>query len=140
MDSLEVEKHIVTEIRTKVAGLLERAGFVEDALSVRLQMVDGELDNFVFCNDVAIGLRKQGRHDAADDIYRKIIKGHSKEATLWFNRAVNLADWGKKENNDSMFREAVDHFNMALKLRPNYGEADRAIQQLKFDIKARMKK
>jgi lipoic acid synthetase len=47
---LEVEKHIVTEIRTKVAGLLERAGFVEDALSVRLQMVDGELDNFVFCN------------------------------------------------------------------------------------------
>ena len=45
-----MEKHIVTEIRTKVAGLLERAGFVEDALSVRLQMVDGELDNFVFCN------------------------------------------------------------------------------------------
>jgi len=45
-----VDKHIVAEIRTKVAGLLERAGFVEDALSVRLQLVDGELDNFVFCN------------------------------------------------------------------------------------------
>jgi hypothetical protein len=60
--------------------------------------------------------------------------------TIWFNRAVNLADWGKKENNDSMLREAVDHFSKALKLRPEYGEADRAIQQLKFDIKARKKK
>lgn len=140
LDLLEMEKRIVAEIRTKVAVLLERAGFVEDAVDMRLQMVDDELDNFVFCNDVAIGLRKQGRHDAADDIYRKIIKGHSKEATLWFNRAVNLADWGKKEDNDSMLREAVDHFSMALKLRPDYGEADRAIQQLKFDIKGRMKK
>ncbi|MGA2938879.1 MAG: hypothetical protein ABSF52_17530 [Syntrophobacteraceae bacterium] len=140
LDSLELERRIIAEIRSKVAFLLERAGFVEDASNVRLQMVDDELDNFVFCNDVAIGLRKQGRHDAADEIYRKIIKGHSKEATLWFNRAVNLTDWGKKENNDSMLREAVDHFNMALKLRPDYGEADRAIQQLKFDIKARMKK
>jgi tetratricopeptide (TPR) repeat protein len=140
LDLLEMEKRIVSGTGTKVADLLEKAGFVEDAVNRRLQMVDDELDNFVFCNDVAIGLRKQGRYEAADDIYRKIINGHSKEATLWFNRAVNLTDWGKKENNDSMLREAVDHFNMALKLRPDYGEADRAIQQLKFDIKARMKK
>ena len=118
-----MEKRIVAEIRTKVADLLEKAGFVEDATNRRLQMVDDELDDFVFCNDVAIGLRKQGRYEAADDIYRKIIKGHSKEAILWFNRAVNLADWGRKENNNSMLREAIDHFRMALKLGPDYLEA-----------------
>jgi len=47
-------------------------------------------------------------------------------------------DWGKKERNDSMLRAAVGYFSMALKLRPDYSEADRAIQQLKFDIKAGM--
>ncbi len=135
LDSLEMEKHIVADIRTKVAGILERAGFVEDAANMRLKMVDGELDNFVFCNDVAIGLRKLGRYDAADDIYRKIIKAHSKEAILWFNRAA----WGRKENNDSLLREALAHFGMVLKLRPDYREADRAIQQLELDIRARLK-
>ena len=139
LDLLEMEKRIVAEIRTKVADLLEKAGFVEDAVNRRLQMVDDELDNFVFCNEVAIGLRKQGRYEAADDIYRKIIKDHSTEATLWFNRAVNLAAWGRKENNNSMLGEAIDHFRMALKLRPRFLEADRMVQQLKFDIKARTK-
>ena len=62
--------------------------------------------------------------------------GHPKEAILWFNRGVNLSDWGKKENNNSMLREAIDHFRMASKLRANYLEADRVVQQLKFDIKA----
>ncbi|MGA2227631.1 MAG: hypothetical protein ABSH41_24615 [Syntrophobacteraceae bacterium] len=139
LDLLEMEKRIVSGTGTKVADLLEKAGFVEDAVNRRLQMVDDELDNFVFCNDVAIGLRKQGRYEAADDIYRKIINGHSKEATLWFNRAVNLATWGRKEKNDLMLREAIDHFRMALKLRPDYLEADRMVQQLKFDFKAGMK-
>jgi tetratricopeptide (TPR) repeat protein len=139
LDLLEMEKRVVAEIRTKVADLLEKAGFVEDATNKRLQMVDDELDDFVYCNDVAIGLRKQGRYEVADDIYRKIINCNSKEATLWFNRAVNLSAWGKKENNNSTLREAIDHFRMALKLRPNYLEADRAVQQLRFDIKAEMK-
>jgi tetratricopeptide (TPR) repeat protein len=138
LDSLEEEKRIVAEIRTKVADLLERGGFVEDAAKMRLQMVDSKLDDFVFCNDVAIGLRKQGRYEVADDIYRKIIEGHSKEATLWFNRAVNLAAWGKEEKKDSLLMEAIDHFRMASKLSPDlWEETDRAMQRLKFDIKAR---
>jgi tetratricopeptide (TPR) repeat protein len=88
---------------------------------------------------VAIDLRKQGRYEVADDIYRKIINCNSKEATLWFNRAVNLSAWGKKENNNSTLRKAIDHFHMALKLRPDYLAADRAVRQLRFDIKAEMK-
>ena len=136
LDLLEMEKRIVAEVRAKVADLLERPDSLRMPPTKRLQMVDDELDDFVFCNDVAIGLRRQGRYEAADDIYRKIINGHPEEAILWFNRGVNLSDWGKKENNNSMLREAIDHFRMASKLRANYLEADRAVQQLKFDIKA----
>jgi tetratricopeptide (TPR) repeat protein len=136
---LEMEKRIVAEIRTKVADLLERAGFIEDAVNRRLKMVDDELDNFVFCNNVAVSFRMQGHYEAADDIYLKIIKCHPKEAIVWFNRAVNLAAWGRKENNTSMLKEAIDHFRGTLKLRPDYLEAGRAIQQLKFDITAEIK-
>jgi tetratricopeptide (TPR) repeat protein/CheY-like chemotaxis protein len=140
LDSLEMEQFIVAEIRTKVADLLEKAGFIKDAANMRLQMVDGKLDDFVFCNDVAIDLRKQGRYEAADDIYRKIIEAHSREATLWFNRAVNLLAWGKGENKDYLLREAMDHFRKASKLDPDLWEdADRAIKELKSVIKARMK-
>ncbi len=38
-----------------------------------------------------------------------------------------------------MLEEAIDHFHMALKLRPDYSEADRAAKQLKSDIKGGMK-
>ena len=136
LDLLEMEKRIVAKFRAKVADLLDKAGFAEDAANMKLQMVDGELDNFIFCNNVAVSLRKQGRYETADEIYRKIIKSHEQEPTLWFNRAVNLAAWGRKERNGSMLREAIDHFRQSLKLSPDYWEADRAIQQLKFDIKA----
>ena len=139
LDLLDMEKRIVAEIRSKVADLLERVGYLEEAANKRLQMVDDELDDFVFCNNVAISLRKQGRYNAADDIYRKILNGHPKEATLWFNRVVNLATWGRKETNTSMLREAIEHFRMSSKLSPDYCEANRAIQQLKLDIKTGMK-
>jgi tetratricopeptide (TPR) repeat protein len=139
LDSLEIEKRIVAESRIKVADLLERAGFLADAASMRLRMVDGKLDDFVFCNDVAIDLRKQGRFEAADDIYRKIIQGHSMEATLWFNRAVNLVAWGKGENRASLLKEAINDFRMASKLSPDLLEdVDRAIKRLKLEIKSRV--
>ena len=134
LDSLEREKRIVGETKTKVADLLESAGFDTEATNMRLQMVDNSLDDFVFCNDVAIGLRRQNRYEAADDIYRKIIEGHPKEALLWFNRGVNLSAWGSAENNDFLLRDAIDHFRTALKLDPDLSEAHRAIQQLKFDL------
>jgi thioredoxin-like negative regulator of GroEL len=139
LDLLEMEKRIVAKFRSKVADLLEKAGYIEEASQMKVQMIEDELDNFVFCNNVAVGLRKQGRYETADDIYRKIIKAHEHEPTLWFNRAVNLAAWGRKERNGSMLKEAIDHFRMSLKLSPDYTEADRAIQQLKFDIKTGFK-
>jgi tetratricopeptide (TPR) repeat protein/CheY-like chemotaxis protein len=139
IDLLEMEKRIVAKFRTKVADLLEKAGYVEEAANMKLLMIDSQLDNFVFCNNVAVGLRKQGRYESADEIYRKIIKAHEHEPTLWFNRAVNLAAWGRKEKNGTMLREAIDHFRMSLKLSPDYWEADRAIQQLKMDIKTGLK-
>ena len=133
LDSLENEKRVVGEIRTKVADLLEKGGFVAEAADMRLKMIDGKIDDFVFCNDVAIGLRKQCRYDTADEIYVKIIQGHSKEATLWFNRAVNLAAWGERDNDDALLDEAIDHFRTACKLDFDLCEdTDLAVQQLKF--------
>jgi tetratricopeptide (TPR) repeat protein len=135
LDLLEMEKRIVSEIRAKVADLLEKAGFMDAANTTRMQMVDDELDNFAFCNNVAVGLRKQGGYEDADEIYRKILNTHPDEAVLWFNRAVNLAAWGRRDKSNAMLREAIDHFRRSLKLSPDYWEADRAIQQLKLDIR-----
>jgi tetratricopeptide (TPR) repeat protein len=136
LDLLELEKRIVAKFRARVADLLEKAGFIEEADNMKVLMIDSVLDDFVFCNNVAVSLRKQGRYEKADQIYRKIIKTHEDEPTVWFNRAVNLAAWGRKERDSRMLNQAVDHFEMSLKLSPDYREADRAIQQLKKDIKA----
>ena len=75
LDLLEMELRIVAEFRAKVADLPKGRIAARMLTNMRLQMVDEELDDFVFCNDVAIGLRRQGRYEAADEIYRKIISG-----------------------------------------------------------------
>ena len=136
LDPLAKEKRTATKIKMRVASLFEKAGFVSDATNMKMQTVDDKLDDFAFCNDIAIGLRRQGLYEEAENIYRKIIEDHSNEAIIWFNRAVNLGAWGRHAMSESMLREAIDCFRSALKLDQDLTDAYQAMERLKAEIKS----
>jgi len=131
--SLADDKQIPQEMKLRIANLFEKAGFQAEATNLKMQMLDGNLDDFVFCNDLAIRLRRQDRYDLAEEIYLKILKNHPETPIILFNRGVNLSFWGKKEGDRRLLREATDCFRKALELDPNLKSASDALMRLKAD-------
>jgi tetratricopeptide (TPR) repeat protein len=137
LDILAKDKRVSMDMKMRVANLFERGGFIADAANLEVQMVDGNLSDYILCNNLAISLRKRGRYELAEESYLKILEAHPDKAVIWFNRGVNLGFWGKKESDVQMIRTATDCLRKALKLDPHLKDASDAIIRLEEDLRAR---
>jgi len=136
LEPLAKDKSISTEAKMQIATLLEKGGFFTEAANLQMQMVEGNLDDYVLCNNLAVSLRKQGRYELAEESYLKILAAHPGEAVIWFNRGINLGFWGREKGDTQLLREAMDCLRQALKLDPHLTEASEAIMRLKAEVKS----
>jgi len=112
----------------EIADLLEESGYEEEAVDLRERTLKKNLDDYVFCNALAIDLRKQGKYEMAEVCYKEIVAKHPRQSVVVYNRGINFGAWGNSKKDRGLLRKAKECFKKALELQPDSVEARKALE------------
>jgi len=116
-----------TEIRTRIGDTLSQAGFLAESEKFyqRALELDPELAHVY--NRLGIAYRRQGKFKLALNLYAKALAFHPQDENLHYNMARCYFDMRN-------FHKASEELLTALKVNPNFSEAQRLLTKVVAEI------
>ena len=112
------------------AVAFHRAGRLNEAVLHYREAIRLHPHNALSQNGIAMALHRLGRLDEAIHHYQAAIRLHP-------DRPDTHADLGAALSQAGRLREAVPHLEKALALRPNFGKAQRVLNRVHKELKAK---
>lgn len=112
------------ELRGSVGERLLRAGLYEPAVKYLTEAIDQKPEMLPLYNSIGIALRRLNRFDVAETYYLRASKYLRHDPNLYFNLGRLYVDWKKWD-------KAVRSAEMALKLKPDFMEAQKMLEYAK---------
>lgn len=107
LDDLAKRRRLELKKQMRVAELLEKGGFSDEAAALRVRISEDSNDSY-FCNENAIALRRGGRYEDADRCYEILLRNSPDNHIFILNRAFNFWAWGMVEKNKKLLNQALE--------------------------------